>query len=137
MEQKYNALKRLKNALGAAAAAAVAAAVTAAVAVASDRCDVATVFLVVLLGTGDDIEDGGVIQEIRSAERPDGTPLFNAPTSAALLVFFVLAMQCLPTLAVTRREAGSWKWAGLQFVWMSALAYVLAAITYAVVGALA
>ena len=90
--------------------------------------------MVVLLGTGEDIEDRGVVQEIRNAKRPDGSPIFNPPTSAALLVFFVLAMQCLPTLAVTRRESGSWKWAGLQFAWMSGLAYVLAAGTYAIVG---
>lgn len=93
--------------------------------------------MVVLLGTGDDVEDRGVIEEIRGARRPDGTPLFDAPTSAALLVFFVLAMQCLPTLAVTRREAGSWKWAGLQFAWMSALAWILGFATYLLVGALA
>jgi ferrous iron transport protein B len=91
--------------------------------------------MVVLLGTGEDIEDRGVVQEIRNAQRPDGSRLFNPPTAAALLVFFVLAMQCLPTLAVTRRESGSWKWAGLQFAWMSGLAYVLAAGTYALVGA--
>ena len=90
---------------------------------------------VVLLGTGDDVEDKGVVQEIQNAQRPDGTPLFNLPTSASLLVFFVLAMQCLPTLAVTRRESGSWKWPALQFVWMTVLAYALAAITYALVGA--
>jgi ferrous iron transport protein B len=41
-------------------------------------------------------------------------------------VFYVLAMQCLPTLAVTRRETGSWKWALLQLGWMSAVAYLLA-----------
>ena len=52
-------------------------------------------------------------------------------------MFFVLAMQCLPTLAVTRREAGSWKWAGLQFAWMSALAWILGFATYLLVGALA
>ena len=39
--------------------------------------------------------------------RDDGTPLFTTATAAAALVFFVLAMQCLPTLAVTRRETGT------------------------------
>jgi ferrous iron transport protein B len=38
----------------------------------------------------------------------------------------VLAMQCLPTLAVTRRETGSWKWPAVQLVWMSAVAYLAA-----------
>ena len=40
--------------------------------------------------------------------RDDGRPLFTPATAASLLVFFVLAMQCLSTLAVTRRETGSW-----------------------------
>jgi ferrous iron transport protein B len=47
-----------------------------------------------------------------------------------MLVFFVLAMQCLPTLVVTAKEAGHWKWALLQFAWMSATAYGAAAIVY-------
>jgi ferrous iron transport protein B len=39
-------------------------------------------------------------------------------------------MQCLPTLAVTAREAGGWKWALLQLGWMSGLAYVAAMVVY-------
>ena len=39
-------------------------------------------------------------------------------------------MQCLPTLAVTRRETGSMRWAGLQLAYMSALAYVMAFVTF-------
>jgi ferrous iron transport protein B len=38
-------------------------------------------------------------------------------------------MQCLPTLAVTRRETGSWKWPAVQFAWMSGVAYLLAFLT--------
>jgi ferrous iron transport protein B len=56
--------------------------------------------------------------------------LFTTATSASALVFFVLAMQCLPTLTVTRRETGSGRYAFLQFAYMSALAYVTALIVY-------
>ena len=45
-------------------------------------------------------------------------------------------MQCLPTLAVTRRETGSWKWAFLQFAWMSSLAWGAGFLTYRLVTAL-
>jgi ferrous iron transport protein B len=45
----------------------------------------------------------------------------------------VLALQCLPTLAVTRRETGSWRWAALQFVWMSGVAYAAAFLTRSIV----
>ena len=75
-------------------------------------------------------EDEGVITRIRNARRADGTPLFTQASSASLLVFFVLAMQCLPTLTVTRRETGSAKWAGLQLAYMTTLAYVFSLVTY-------
>lgn len=79
------------------------------------------------------IEDQGVMDRIRTAKRDDGvTPVFTAATCWSVLVFFVLAMQCLPTLAVTAKEAGSWKWALLQLGWMSAVAYAAAAIAYGV-----
>ena len=92
--------------------------------------------IAVLVASGDSDDDVKVADELRAATRRDGTPLFTVPTSAALLVFYVLAMQCLPTLAVTRRETGSWRWAGLQFAWMSVLAYGLGAATYAVLSAI-
>lgn len=85
----------------------------------------------------DDAEDTGVFDAITTATRDDGTPLFTTATSWSMLVFFVLAIQCLPTLVVTAREAGGWKWAGLQFAWMTAVAYTAAAITHAVASGLA
>lgn len=56
----------------------------------------------------------------------------SVPAGLALLVFFVLAMQCLPTQVVTRRETGSWKWSLLQFGYMTVLAYSASALTYQV-----
>jgi len=77
-------------------------------------------------GSGDTEVNEGVVSRIRSMTRGDGTPLFTTSTAAAALVFFVLAMQCLPTLAVTRRETGSIKYAAVQLGYMSVLAYVAA-----------
>ena len=78
----------------------------------------------------DDIEGAGVFERIRDAKRDDGvTPVITRATAWSLLVFFVLAMQCLPTLVLTAREAGGWKWAGLQFVWMTGVAYGASLIT--------
>ncbi|MEL7472375.1 MAG: ferrous iron transporter B [Planctomycetota bacterium] len=78
----------------------------------------------------DDTEDDGVLAGLASAERTDGTPIFTTAVAWSLLVYYVLAMQCLPTLVVTAREAGGVRWALLQFAWMSGLAYVLALVTY-------
>ena len=85
---------------------------------------------VLLGGDSDDVEDPSVIGRIRTAERDDGSPLFTPATATSLLVFFVLAMQCLPTLTVTRRETGHIKWAALQLGYMSTVAYVCAFIAY-------
>jgi len=86
---------------------------------------------VLLVGeeSSDDMSPG-VIDKIRHAVRDDGTPVFTPATAASLLIFFVLAMQCLSTLTITRRETGSIKWAGLQLAYMSGLAYVAAFLTY-------
>jgi ferrous iron transport protein B len=84
--------------------------------------------------TGED--RAGALESMRSATRDDGSVLFDRPTLWSLLVFFVLAMQCMPTMAVVAREAGGVKWALLQFVWMSGLAYVAAFATYSVLNAI-
>lgn len=55
-----------------------------------------------------------------------GERIFTAPTIVALLTFFVYAMQCVSTLAVMRRESNSWRWPVVAFVYMSALAWVMA-----------
>jgi ferrous iron transport protein B len=85
----------------------------------------------VLVGGGGDPDvDAGVIDRIRAMRRDDGSPVFTPATSAATLVFFVLAMQCLPTLAMTRRETGRIQYAAFQLVYMSAVAYIAALFVY-------
>ena len=85
----------------------------------------------VLVGGADDADvDEGVIARIRSVKRDDGTLLFAPATAASALVFFVLAMQCLPTLAVTRKETGSWRYPVFQFAYMSTLAYAAAFVVH-------
>lgn len=89
--------------------------------------------LAVLTAGDDDLENVGVIQKIEYAKRDDGERIFNLPTAASLLVFFVLAMQCLPTIAVTKRETGSWSWALLQLGYMTVLAWIASFITFTIV----
>ena len=87
--------------------------------------------LAVLAGSAGEADvDEGVIERIRSMTREDGTPVFTVATAASALIFFVLAMQCLPTLAVTARESGSLKFAAMQLAYMSGLAYVVALVAY-------
>ena len=85
--------------------------------------------MLVISAGAEDAADAPLLDRIRTMRRDDGSPVFTTSTAAGLLVFYVLAMQCLPTLAVTRREAGGWRWAALQLVYMSGLAYVAALAT--------
>ena len=74
--------------------------------------------------TDDDVETRDNLREkIQDAKWPDGRPLFTPLSLVSLLVFFIYALQCLPTTAVVAREAGSWKWAIGQFVFMTGFAY--------------
>jgi ferrous iron transport protein B len=91
--------------------------------------------LAVLAAGDDDVDNEGVIGKIEHAKRDNGKPVFNMPTAASLLVFFVLAMQCLPTIAVTKRETGSWNWALLQLSYMTVLAWIASFITFTIVTA--
>ena len=85
----------------------------------------------VLVGGGGEADvDEGVIQRIRTMTREDGSLVFTPATAASALVFFVLAMQCLPTLAVTRKETGSVKYAAMQLAYMSGVAYIAAFVVY-------
>ncbi len=60
-------------------------------------------------------------------------PLFDAPTIAALLTFFLFALQCMSTIAVMRRETGTWRWPGIAFGYMFVLAWGMAFVVHAVV----
>lgn len=77
-----------------------------------------------------DLKDQGVLTRIQTMKRDDGRAVFTKATSASALVFFVLAMQCLATLTVTRKETGGVKYAALQFAYMSGLAYVAALVVF-------
>lgn len=86
--------------------------------------------MAVLAGAQGDKVDAGVISRIRGMTRDDGSPVFTPSTAAAALVFFVLAMQCLPTLIVTSKETGNFRYAFLQLGYMSGLAYAVALLVH-------
>lgn len=59
-----------------------------------------------------------------------GGPRYDFATSLSLLLFYVFALQCMSTIAITKRETKSWKWAAIQFLFMGALAYLSAFAAY-------
>jgi len=67
---------------------------------------------------------------LRDATWPDGAPLLTPLAGVSLMVFFVLACQCMSTIAVIRKESGSWRWPALMFTAMSLLAYFASLAVY-------
>jgi ferrous iron transport protein B len=89
--------------------------------------------LAIVYGVGDNADENNrssLYDSLRRATRSDGTPIFNTATCASLLVFYILAAQCLSTTAVVRRETGGWKWPLFQIFYMTGLAYLAALIVY-------
>ncbi len=79
-------------------------------------------------------DDETTLREKLALEKNPETlkPRYDIATSLSLLIFYVFAMQCMSTLAVTKRETKSWKWPIIQFLYMGVLAYVGAFIAYQV-----
>ena len=79
----------------------------------------------------DEQETRDHIRDRLSAEKwPDGRPMFGPAAVISLLIFYIYALQCLPTSAVVAREAGSWKWAVGQFLFMSLFAAGASLLVY-------
>jgi ferrous iron transport protein B len=74
----------------------------------------------------------GLGQSLRGATWQDAADhkVFSTATALGLMVFFALCCQCSSTLAVIRRETGSWGWPAFTFVYMTALAYVAALVVF-------
>lgn len=75
-------------------------------------------------------------ERLRDSKRPDGTPVYGTRTGLALLAFFVLACQCMSTVAAIKRETGSLRWPALVLAYTYTLGYVAAVLVYQVAGLL-
>ncbi|MDP3238162.1 MAG: ferrous iron transporter B [Myxococcales bacterium] len=78
--------------------------------------------------TGDD--PAPLADRLRDARRADGTTAYGMATALSLMVFFVLACQCISTLAAVRRETRSWRWPLFVFVYTYGAAWVLSVVVY-------
>ncbi len=81
---------------------------------------------------GSEDETSQNLQQKMSKEINPNTGLktFSFAASVSLLIFYLFAMQCMSTLAVVRKETGTWKWPIIQFLYMSILAYASSWIVY-------
>jgi ferrous iron transport protein B len=75
-------------------------------------------------------DDSSLREKLQSAKHEDGTKVYTIPAAFSLMIFYVLAMQCMSTLAVVKRETRSLKWPLFQFVYMTGLAYLMSLLVY-------
>lgn len=90
---------------------------------------VGTLATIYNIGSSDD--DATIKQRMDADINPvTGKKVFNFATGISLLLFYAFAMQCISTLAITKKETNSWKWPLIQLFGMSTFAYVVSLIAY-------
>jgi ferrous iron transport protein B len=77
-----------------------------------------------------DDNNSSLREKMQAATHPDGTKVYTLRAALSLMVFYVLAMQCMSTLAVVKRETKSWKIPAIQFAYMTFLAYSMSWLVY-------
>jgi ferrous iron transport protein B len=78
----------------------------------------------------EEADEGSLRQKMQAATFADGRKVYTLPSAISLMIFYVLAMQCMSTLAVVKRETQSWKWPLFQLVYMTGLAYLMSLLVY-------
>jgi len=96
---------------------------------------VGTMSTIYSVGGNGSIDDLSSIQHKMSIETDSvtGKPVYSTATVLSLLIFYAFALQCMSTVSVVRTETKSWKWAGVQFVYMTALAYLSCLLIFHIV----
>lgn len=75
-------------------------------------------------------DDSSLREKMAAAKHSNGSKVYTLPAAFSLLIFYMLAMQCMSTLAVVKRETKSWKWPLIQLGYMTALAYGMSWLIY-------
>ena len=85
----------------------------------------------IVYNVGDDSANkSSLVDAMRNARRPDGSRVWTPLTGLSLILFFLLACQCMSTVAIVRRETNSWRWPVFMVSYMLVLAYVVSLVTY-------
>jgi ferrous iron transport protein B len=85
-------------------------------------------------GAGEEADEQSATlrQAMRGARRADGSLLYTPLTALSLIVYFMIAMQCLSTFAIIRQESRSWRWPLFVLIYLNTLAYLATLLTYQV-----
>jgi ferrous iron transport protein B len=79
--------------------------------------------------SSDKRSSSSLVDAMRNAKRTDGSPVWTPLVALSLMIFFLLACQCMSTVAIVRRETNSWRWPVFMMGYMLVLAYVASFIT--------
>jgi len=88
---------------------------------------VSTLATVYNVGSSEDVTVD-LKESLRRERYPDGRPVYTPLVALSLMVYFVLACQCMSTIAIVRRETNSWTWPLFMVGYLTSLAY-LASLT--------
>lgn len=93
---------------------------------------VSTMSVVYNVGKFDDSDEAtsSLTRVLQAEKRPDGSPMYSPLTGLSLMLFYVFALQCVSTVAVTRRETNGWKWPLFQWAYMTGLGWFTAFVFY-------
>ncbi len=91
---------------------------------------VSTMSILYNVGRDADAENESLLQAVRDAKDDNGNPIWSPLLAFSTMMFFLLAMQCMSTLAVVRRETNSWRWPIFMTVYMCGLAYIVCFLVY-------
>ena len=78
----------------------------------------------------EETDNNSLREKMAAAKHADGSKVYTLPAAFSLLIFYMLAMQCMSTLAVVKRETKSWKWPLFQLGFMTVLAYGMSWLVY-------
>ena len=91
---------------------------------------ISTLGIVYAVGNDADEHSEPLRQALHTAKGADGRTAYTPLVGLSLMVFFALAMQCMSTLAVVRRESGGLAWPAFLFAYMTVLAWVVSCLVY-------
>jgi len=91
---------------------------------------ISTLSIVYNVGEDADNKSSSLVDTLRNAKRADGTPIWTPLTGISLMIFFLLACQCMSTVAIVRRETNSWRWPLFMVGYMMVLAYIASFATF-------
>ena len=83
-----------------------------------------------VLYSADEDDAASLSDKLLSATDENGDPLYNVAVAISLMLFVLIYLPCIGTLATIKSETGSWWWAAFVAVYTIALAWIVSFVVY-------